>query len=597
MDSNFGPIRYRQGPLLLAAYSRMVLLMDDSQLPSSERAELLKAIDSRDLQETIRLANQIVEDHDADFALVAEQPASQTAASAQDGAEEADTSKAIVLLRGGFFIDLAFDDASLVLQAKDGQVVRRMPKLPLSVVIARGVDEMPDETSSQVMAMLGRGSAVALRFGEEHASTFDFAKLNAQALIARDAPKRDSGLDGEDQKAQSAQSLSEGADSLTEHVTDGDADEAGAEQARVASQSLNEGRSYVPLKPDLEDSVELLDAVEEHIEPTPEREPETAVEEAVQLTPPAVPAPPPPPSSAPRAPVVPPSIPEPPTPFGSQIAGASSPMPPAPPKPPAPPMPPVANSSHAVGPQLRAPLTPPVPKVGMAESGSAVLPPEELFEPGAETPPVAPFGTEPDQKIIKLSDPIAVREPLPKADEDRTQDLASLKLQSPGRLDGLPVVQVQGIQCPIGHHNHPAAQLCTSCGRRLGVNRTVNIELGPRPPLGVLLADDGSSVSLDANLIIGREPNNHPDVLAQKALPWAIPDSTFHISREHLAVYLDGWSVLVQDLGSANGTRLLREESTLHEPVPNTHPIEINGGDTLYLSRRTLHLELHHIEG
>lgn len=120
--------------------------------------------------------------------------------------------------------------------------------------------------------------------------------------------------------------------------------------------------------------------------------------------------------------------------------------------------------------------------------------------------------------------------------------------------DDEPEVLVKGIRCPDGHHNNPRASYCVICGRRMGVSQSLVLVDGPRPPLGVLLLDDGSTVPVRSDMVLGRSPEQSPLVTSGDARAIALSDSTQSISRIHLHVHLDEWEVLVSDLGSSNGS-------------------------------------------
>ena len=71
---------------------------------------------------------------------------------------------------------------------------------------------------------------------------------------------------------------------------------------------------------------------------------------------------------------------------------------------------------------------------------------------------------------------------------------------------------------------------------------------------GVLLLSNGESYPLTRNLVVGREPNNHGDVLngsADVLIPLTQGPS---LSRVHALIRLDGWDVHLIDEGSTNGT-------------------------------------------
>jgi hypothetical protein len=93
---------------------------------------------------------------------------------------------------------------------------------------------------------------------------------------------------------------------------------------------------------------------------------------------------------------------------------------------------------------------------------------------------------------------------------------------------------------------------------------------GVRPPLGVLVLDDGTSFPLDRDYVLGREPTFDVDVIEGRASPLRINDPDGTVSRLHLRISLVGWQVEVSDLGSANGSvlQLSGEERTLAPFAP-----------------------------
>ena len=91
---------------------------------------------------------------------------------------------------------------------------------------------------------------------------------------------------------------------------------------------------------------------------------------------------------------------------------------------------------------------------------------------------------------------------------------------------------------------------------------------GPRPPLGVLVLDDGSVFSLDIDYIIGRDPSQDPDVSAGSARPLRFDDPEGVLSRAHARVVLDDWTVQLVDLGSANGTGVWGPGDTGWQQIP-----------------------------
>jgi hypothetical protein len=123
------------------------------------------------------------------------------------------------------------------------------------------------------------------------------------------------------------------------------------------------------------------------------------------------------------------------------------------------------------------------------------------------------------------------------------------------REDGPEPVLVEGALCPREHFNDPAARACRECGMSTD-QRPGNRQRRPRPPLGVLVLDDGTPITLDGDYVIGREPALDGDVIAGRARPLRISDPKGTVSRLHLKITVAGWQVEVTDLGSANGSVL-----------------------------------------
>ena len=133
-------------------------------------------------------------------------------------------------------------------------------------------------------------------------------------------------------------------------------------------------------------------------------------------------------------------------------------------------------------------------------------------------------------------------------------DISTMRLEQLGVVE--PVL-VDGALCARMHFNPPDAMSCREC--RVSMRElTRNIRRLPRPPLGVLLVDDGRGYLLDRDYVIGREPLLDGDVAAGRATPLPITDAEGSVSRLHLRVSLVGWRVEVRDLGSANGSVLYR---------------------------------------
>jgi hypothetical protein len=151
---------------------------------------------------------------------------------------------------------------------------------------------------------------------------------------------------------------------------------------------------------------------------------------------------------------------------------------------------------------------------------------------------------------------------------------------------------VEGVDCKNGHFNDPALRFCQLCGIAM-LQLTHVTRLGPRPPLGILLLDNGMTLRADADYVVGREPERDPDVAAGRARPLRIADSHGGISRRHLRIRLHGWQVQVVDLDSANGTFVQEPGAREAPPVPAGQAVTIRPGSTVIFGRRRLRYESH----
>ncbi len=111
---------------------------------------------------------------------------------------------------------------------------------------------------------------------------------------------------------------------------------------------------------------------------------------------------------------------------------------------------------------------------------------------------------------------------------------------------------VLAVLCPAGHHSPPHAGRCRTCQREIPPQQPTPI---PRPTLGVLRISTGGSVPLDRGVLLGRSPRVNEELpAAQRPHLVRVGGVDRDISRNHAEVVLEGWHVLVRDLGSTNGT-------------------------------------------
>lgn len=125
-----------------------------------------------------------------------------------------------------------------------------------------------------------------------------------------------------------------------------------------------------------------------------------------------------------------------------------------------------------------------------------------------------------------------------------------------GTTEAEGVDLVEGRLCVRDHFNHPHAAICAWCGISMA-QESYALVRRPRPPLGVLVVDDTSTFTLDADYVIGRQPDTDPAVAEGRARPLVIEDPDRIAGRRHAEIRLRGWDVILVDRGSANGTWIL----------------------------------------
>ena len=203
-----------------------------------------------------------------------------------------------------------------------------------------------------------------------------------------------------------------------------------------------------------------------------------------------------------------------------------------------------------------------------------VVPATGPAAPGREPPLHNPQGADFEYELfLQPDDPQGQHD----HDHDHGQGDQELGLDGPDGQDLYVAdpAQVDGVLCARNHFNDPNVQYCRQCGIAM-VQLTQRIQKGPRPPLGVLLLDDGTGFTLDKDYVVGREPVLDGDVAAGRARPMRIPDPGGTVSRLHLRISLIGWQVEVRDINSSNGSvvhfpdgheqRLLAGDSTIIPP-------------------------------
>jgi FHA domain len=152
--------------------------------------------------------------------------------------------------------------------------------------------------------------------------------------------------------------------------------------------------------------------------------------------------------------------------------------------------------------------------------------------------------------------------------------------------EGAQPAMVEGVLCARIHFNDPDVAYCRQCGISM-VQQTRRNQLGQRPPLGVLLLDDGMGFTLDRDYVLGREPVLDGDVIAGRARPLRITDPDGTVGRVHLRVSLVGWQVEVKDLGSVNGSVIYFPDGG-EEKLKPSDPVVIAPGTRIGVGHRSI---------
>jgi FHA domain len=140
----------------------------------------------------------------------------------------------------------------------------------------------------------------------------------------------------------------------------------------------------------------------------------------------------------------------------------------------------------------------------------------------------------------------------------------------------------RGFVCSRGHLNDPRSHFCVLCGIRMN-ERTGVLTTGPRPPLGLLVFDDGTTWSVDAEYVVGRTPEADERVRNGELRALMVDDRGDTVSRVHAEVRIRDWDVLLVDAGSRNGTFVVPPGAAAWEPVAGRGPLRLEPGTRVRL--------------
>jgi hypothetical protein len=146
-------------------------------------------------------------------------------------------------------------------------------------------------------------------------------------------------------------------------------------------------------------------------------------------------------------------------------------------------------------------------------------------------------------------------------------------------------VEVWGIRCKKGHFNDPEARYCGICGIHMVQDKAVRVK-GPRPVLGFLVLDDGTSYKLDCDYVLGSDPHGHEAVMGGQARPLVVRAEGDVISPVHARVQLEDWDVLVSDCGSVYGTYVWSPGGSAWDRLATGQRVKLGAGSQVLIAQR-----------
>jgi len=142
-----------------------------------------------------------------------------------------------------------------------------------------------------------------------------------------------------------------------------------------------------------------------------------------------------------------------------------------------------------------------------------------------------------------------------------------------------------GPKCANGHENPPGATSCWVCGLPVGD------AAGGAKPLGRLVGSGGINLLIGRTLIIGRHPEEAPEVAAGKATALPTPAEDRGVSRVHAELRVDGANVMLVDRNSANGTYVKPPKSSAWIKLEPGHGVKIVAGTGIMIGDFELRLD------
>ena len=203
----------------------------------------------------------------------------------------------------------------------------------------------------------------------------------------------------------------------------------------------------------------------------------------------------------------------------------------------------------------------------------------EFVQPSVGEPATAEFGRgDHDGQTINGLPEDLVGELVSLVGTGPSSPASLVSASSPSEPDAIRIVL--SAVCPQGHPNPTNYTVCRVCGAEL--NRPAKSVACP--PLGRVVTSGGESIELNRPLLVGRNPvaDDISSVAEVPLRPLTVASPNQLVSRNHILIDLDAWSVLAQDLGNCNGTVLNRQNEA---PVrlSSATPVLLRSGDVLDL--------------
>lgn len=148
--------------------------------------------------------------------------------------------------------------------------------------------------------------------------------------------------------------------------------------------------------------------------------------------------------------------------------------------------------------------------------------------------------------------------------------------------------KVIGFTCVRAHPSDPRSAFCTVCG--IPVDQTQPCTEVVRPPLGMLVFDEGSAHTLAVDTVLGRDPERS-EPTGRGLAPLTLHDPSGGVSRAHAELLLVDWDVLLVDRGSTNGTRTRATAEHRWVGLPPNQPMRLLPGSEILIDDRVLRYE------